>query len=309
METRLPAEIAATIAPYRVSLDLDQLDHREGDPAVVARALEVAAESVPEGARRWARDKYRVALEYAGRAHEARDVARELLQASARDPKERALAVNLMLELGQLPEAAAAADAQLDADASDQDALFVSAIAHLLLDDDVARHRAEQLLFWSDHRSADYVRLLLAWRLRKSGEDMAAQELLEWRLRAAGSTDESARRLSMGDLGPWREMLMRYSLDPSDEHRRAIFDPLESERAFKDSRLVGGAQSFSAFRCEALFYDGLLQSVVGDPDSRDARFADRLQKVSEERCFRTYERSMARWLLSNELEPAEIERR
>jgi hypothetical protein len=85
-----------------------------------------------------------------------------------------------------------------------------------------------------------------------------------------------------------------------------IFGPLESEQSFARSPLVGGAQSFSAFRCEALFYDGLLQSVIGEAGSRRERFAERLREVSEQRCFRTYERPMARWLLSTLPEPDEM---
>jgi hypothetical protein len=92
-------------------------------------------------------------------------------------------------------------------------------------------------------------------------------------------------------------MLIAHIMSPEDDDRRRdIFDPLNDPESFRVSMFAQSAQSFNMFRSEAFFYEGLLQSVTGDPYTRSGRFEEFLQKVVDERCS-SLENAMARYLL------------
>ncbi|HWA77196.1 MAG TPA: hypothetical protein VG937_32900, partial [Polyangiaceae bacterium] len=143
----------------------------------------------------------------------------------------------------------------------------------------------------------DYVRLMLAWRLLERGAESEAHALLQDRLREVPAGDNPEQRLAQGDLNPWHEILVRYYLNPTPETSAKVFDALRDPQAFARSMLSRGSQSLASFRCEAYFYDALLQSVIGDPPTRAARYRSRLEQVVGERCYTTYEYAMASYLL------------
>jgi len=112
------------------------------------------------------------------------------------------------------------------------------------------------------------------------------------------TNETDVERLVEGELGPWREWLVKYYLEPNEENRRRVFDFVRDQQTFERSVLSKGAQRFKVFRCEALFYDALLQSVSGDKSTRDARYRAGLGAVVAEDCTPSFEFDMARWFLA-----------
>lgn len=189
-----------------------------------------------------------------------------------------------------------------------EDMLFLSAISRLMVQGEPNSGRseadfsgsAERLLLFGGHRYRDYVRLILYWRLmQRPHQGEKARGLLDQRLLEIPDPEHDTPdvRLAEGDLSPWRDKLVRYYSDPSDANRRAIFDPLNDRAAFEHTVLASAGQSFSSFRCEAYFYDALVQSITGDVATRRQRYTDDLRTVVRERCFDMYEYHMASWLL------------
>jgi hypothetical protein len=250
-------------------------------------------------------------LRQAGRYDEiAKSVQEQTRQASHASNLEYESLIVLM-EAGRVDEAVAEADRLLDRQVENEDVLFLSAIGHLLLNDDLYAEKAERMLIWLDYRYRDYVRLMLFWRMSGRSRDLAVQgktreaevlqararALLEDRLREIPLEETAQERLEGGDLGPWREMLVRYFLDPNEANRKVVFDALETSEKFAASPLSRGAQPLYAFRCEAHFYDALLQDVIDGPTPARERHLASLRRVIDEKCFGTYEMTMAKWLL------------
>src|SRR5262249_49808869 len=134
---------------------------------------------------------------------------------------------------------------------------------------------AEELLLHMEHEYRDYVRLMLAWRLTQRDRKDEARRLLKNRsleIPPDDSPQARAERLAEGDLNPWRDRFIRYYLDPGEENRRAVLDPVGSPAAFEADPIHASGQSYTSFRCEALFYDALLQSITGDAATRRERY-------------------------------------
>jgi hypothetical protein len=285
------------------SVDVHLLSHQKGDPAELALGLERLRVDVDGDGGMAPHDKAELGLqatsllwdayEYAGRHADGERLIPNLVKAGGMRE------LGALFRAGNVAGAAAKADDMLDRGVGEpSEVLFISALSHLLLDDgDEFRRSADQLLYWMDHRYRDYVRLMLSWRLRQRGHEAAARMLLEDRLREVSREETPEQRLSEGDLAPWREMLIRYSLAPTDAGRALVFGPLRDESAFGASVLAKGGQSLSSFRCEAYFYDALLQSVTADASTRQSRYHAQLQAVMREGCYSMYEYQMARWLM------------
>jgi hypothetical protein len=208
--------------------------------------------------------------------------------------------LELALREGRIPKMAELADALLAAKQwKDENYLFLSAIAHMLVNDTSNDNgNAERWLLSANHPYRDYVRLILYWRLVQRGEGAKAAELLEQRrLEIPDAHDGADARLADGDLAPWRDLLVSYYLDPSDAKRENVLDPVKDRASFDASLLSKAGQSYSSFRCEAFFYDALRQSLTGEPTIRHQRYVDQLTAVVRERCFDTIEYYMASWLL------------
>jgi hypothetical protein len=77
-----------------------------------------------------------------------------------------------------------------------------------------------------------------------------------------------------------------------------VFGFLKDEETFQSSEFskIPGI-SFSDFKCEGYFYNALLQSVTGDPQSQTSRQLDDLKKVVAIENSSTYEKQMARYLI------------
>jgi hypothetical protein len=313
-QERLPARLrpaektyyALTLDILRYGIDVDLLTHGKGTAQDVLRELDGAQtrleklagikESERAGLRRSLLFFRRDALDYSGRNSEANALA-HTLERSARGEDALDL-VPIQIREGRVGEAAATADDALERGIGDQPSvLFSSALAHLLLNDAAYAESARRLLFWMDHAYRDYVRLMLAWRLLERGAESEAHALLQDRLREVPAGDNPEQRLAQGDLNPWHEILVRYYLNPTPETSAKVFDALKDPQAFARSMLSRGSQSLASFRCEAYFYDALLQSVIGDPPTRAARYRSRLEQVVGERCYTTYEYAMASYLL------------
>lgn len=142
--------------------------------------------------------------------------------------------------------------------------------------------------------------MVLYWYLARQGKLDQAKAYLDERWRDIDPASWPAR-LARGDPQVWREQLIGYYL--GQVSRDDIFAPLRSRAAFDSSALshigVYGL-TFDGMRCEAAFYDALLQNVTGDPASRSARFAQALGQVLEVGRGNMYEYLMARYLHSVE---------
>jgi hypothetical protein len=177
------------------------------------------------------------------------------------------------------------------------DALFLAALSQLLADKPEAEFAARQF-FATDHQYRDYVRLMLYWYLARQGKLGQAKAYLDERWRSIDPASWPAR-LMRGDPQVWREQLIGYYLGrvkPDD-----ILGPLYSREAFETSELnrigVSGL-SYEGMRCEAYFYDALLQDVTGEPATRAARYAQALERVLEVGHGNMYEYAMAQYLHS-----------
>jgi lipoprotein NlpI len=94
----------------------------------------------------------------------------------------------------------------------------------------------------------------------------------------------------------WRERLIGYYL--GNVTREEILAPLRSREAFEASGLNRIGQNYDDIRCEAYFYDALLQEITGEPATRSARFTQAIQRVLEVGHGDIYEYLMARYLRS-----------
>src|SRR5215468_2713045 len=145
------------------------------------------------------------------------------------------------------------------------------------------------------HDSRDYVRLMLYWHLGRRGKVDVAKAYLDERWRGIDK-DSWPARLAQGDTQVWRERLIGYYL--GNVTPEEFFQPLRSREAFEASGLNRIGLSYDEIRCEAYFYDALLQAVTGDAATRSARFAKGIQEVLETRAGHYYEHLVARYLRS-----------
>jgi hypothetical protein len=179
------------------------------------------------------------------------------------------------------------------------DALFLAALAQLVTLQPEAEYAAREFLATS-HEYRDYILLMLYWYLARNKQINQAKAYLEERWRGINPASWPAR-LAQGDPQVWRERLIGYYM--GQVRRDDIFAPLRSQEAFKSSGLSQIDMlglTYDAMRCEAFFYDALLQEVTGDPATRSTRYAQALTRVLEVGHGDQYEYLMARYLRSRE---------
>jgi len=172
--------------------------------------------------------------------------------------------------------------------------LMLTAMSQLVADRPEAEYAARKLLA-TKHEYRDYIRLMLYWHLGRRGKIDLARAYLEERWRGIDK-DSWPARVEQGDQDVWRERLIGYYV--GNVTRDEIFAPLRSREAFEASGFNRIGETYDEMRCEAYFYDALLQAVTGDAATRSARFAKSIQEVLETRAGHFYEYQMARYLRS-----------
>jgi hypothetical protein len=184
----------------------------------------------------------------------------------------------LLLAAGRSDEALQFAErAHEISDFDRADASFLAALSQLVTDRPEAEYAARKFLATS-HESRDYIRLMLYWHLARRGKIDLAKAYLDARWRDIDK-DSWPARLAQGNVKVWRERLIGYFL--GNVKPNEIFAPLRSREAFESSGLSRTGISYDDIRCEAYFYDALLQAVTGDPATRSARFTHAIQRVVE----------------------------
>jgi lipoprotein NlpI len=200
----------------------------------------------------------------------------------------------LLLAAGRIPEALQFAERTRELKGFENSALWFAALSQLVMDRPEAEHAARKFLA-TTHESRDYIRLMLYWHLGRRGKVDVAKAYLDERWRGIDK-DSWGARLEQGDQEVWRERLIGYYL--GNVTREEILAPLRSREAFEASGLNRIGQNYDDIRCEAYFYDALLQEITGEPATRSARFTQAIQRVLEVGHGDIYEYLMARYLRS-----------
>ncbi len=200
----------------------------------------------------------------------------------------------LLLAAGRTDEALQSAERAREMPGLESGALMLAALSQLVTNGEKAEYAARKFLA-TTHDSRDYVRLMLYWHLGRRGKVDVAKAYLDERWRGIDK-DSWPARLAQGDTQVWRERLIGYYL--GNVTPEEFFQPLRSREAFEASGLNRIGLSYDEIRCDAFFYDALLQAVTGDAASRSARFMKRIQEVLETRAGHYYEHLMARYLRS-----------
>jgi hypothetical protein len=200
----------------------------------------------------------------------------------------------LLLAAGRTDEALQSAERAREMPGLESGALMLAALSQLVTNGEKAEYAARKFLA-TTHDSRDYVRLMLYWHLGRRGKVDVAKAYLDERWRGIDK-DSWPARLAQGDTQVWRERLIGYYL--GNVTPEVMFAPLRSREAFEASGLNRIGLSYDEIRCEAYFYDALLQAVTGDAATRSARFAKGIQEVLETRAGHYYEHLMARYLRS-----------
>ncbi|NTV42654.1 MAG: hypothetical protein HGA63_05080, partial [Syntrophobacteraceae bacterium] len=162
---------------------------------------------------------------------------------------------------------------------------YLAAMLELLSGEDDWEYSARSFLA-TNHDYADYIRMMLYCNMLHLGKTDEAVELLRDRWRAVNPSSWN-ERLDQGDEAVLREKLIGYYLN--EVPREEIFKPLEDEESFKDSPLSHIARSPTSLRCEAFFYDALLQGATGDVETRKARQVESLQRVTATHSYNYFE--------------------
>jgi hypothetical protein len=200
----------------------------------------------------------------------------------------------LLLAAGRTDEALQSAEKMREMSGLENGALMLAALSQLVTNGEKAEYAARKFLA-TTHDFRDYVRLMLYWHLGRRGKFDVAKAYLDERWRGVDK-DSWPARLAQGDTQVWRERLIGYYL--GNVTPEEFLAPLRSREAFEASGLNRIGFSYDEIRCEAYFYDALLQAVTGDAATRSARFAKSIQEVLETRAGHYYEHLMARYLRS-----------
>jgi pentatricopeptide repeat protein len=208
----------------------------------------------------------------------------------ASDSTLRGTSYFLSLARGQLDSAREVADTMLAADSTDGSALFLASVSRLLAGDTNAVVPAIRFLDETEHEYRDYVRLMLSWSLRSRGESDRARAIINQRWNEVDSSTWP-RRIEQGDVSAWREMLIGYYA--GHVPRARIFGPLANESSYQSGALHALGYPLNAARCEAYFYDALLQSVSGLTWTRRKRELAALDAAIATRYYQYYEYHMA----------------
>jgi hypothetical protein len=202
----------------------------------------------------------------------------------------------LLLAAGRVDEALQFAERAREMPGLEESgALMLAALSQLVTNGEKAEYAARKYLA-TTHQWRDYIRLMLYWHLGRRGKVDVARAYLDERWRGIDK-DSWPARLAQGDTQVWRERLIGYYL--GNVTPEEMFAPLRSREAFEASGLNRIGLSYDEIRCDAFFYDALLQAVTGDAASRSARFMKRIQEVLETRAGHYYEHLMARYLRSH----------
>jgi hypothetical protein len=199
----------------------------------------------------------------------------------------------LLLAAGRIDEALQFAERAREMPV-ESGALMLAALSQLVTNGEKAEYAARKFLA-TNNEAADYIRLMLYWHLGRRGNVDVARAYLDERWRSIDK-DSWPARLAQGDTQVWRERLIGYYL--GNVTREEFFAPLRSREAFEASGLNRIGLSYDEIRCEAYFYDALLQAVTGDAATRSARFTKSIREVLETRAGHSYEYLMARYLRS-----------
>lgn len=148
----------------------------------------------------------------------------------------------------------------------------------------------------TNHVYKDYILMMLYWTYSIEGRNKEAYMLLEKRWKTIEKSGWTERLIN-GDIKVIPEMLIGYYLDRVGKHE--IFGPLENRKAFEQSIFGEAGLPLFGLRCEAYFYDALLQNVSGNHDDRQRRLQLLLEKVVETKRYSYYEYHMARYLIEN----------
>jgi hypothetical protein len=200
---------------------------------------------------------------------------------------------SLLLAAGRTDEALQLTERARELPGLESSALMLAALSQLVTNGEKAEYAARKFLA-AKQEGGDYIRLMLYWHLGRRGKVDLAKAYLEERWRGIYK-DSWPMRLAQGDTQVWRERLIGYYL--GNVTREEILVPLRSREAFEASGLSRIGSSYDEIRCEAYFYDALLQQLTGDPATRSARFVKSLQEVLETRAGHYYEYLMARYYL------------
>gem|GEM_PF-6191664 len=135
------------------------------------------------------------------------------------------------------------------------------------------------ILLSTAHQYTDYVRLVYYWRLMKDGKADEARQVLEKRWQQIDpSLWEDLLQADRGaGMRVWREKLIGYFLGKVGEVE--ICDDILDPMRFQTSGYHNLEVSREGFLSDWYFYDGLLQSVSGDPQTRRQRLSERLEKT------------------------------
>ncbi len=197
------------------------------------------------------------------------------------------------LARGQIDSATRIADTVLAQEPYDPFSLFLSSATHLLAGRPEGEGIARRFLSDTDHEYRDYIRLMLFWAMKGGPSEnsrRAADTLLRERWSAIDTTTWRDR-LRDKDRSVWREMLIGYYAGHIEPGR--IHGPLESLQALQASELGVLDFSLDGLRCEAYFYDALLQSVSGDAATREERVRASLKRAVDTKFQLYYEYHMS----------------
>jgi hypothetical protein len=238
-------------------------------------------------------------LQAADLAHHA-EVAVRTMSDQSRDASEFTnWKFALLVAHGQLAEAKDALKSVTNPDLPDW--LFYRGIAEFLAGTPDAKHVLRQVVE-QHNQSETYARLLMYVVLTREGDQEGARKILiEGRTGINMST--TFDRMQDGDITPWHEMLVQYYLDGGRGDKFwQLRGMIGDAQTFPNSPLGRTSQSRSEFLTDLYFYDAMLQSVTGDPETRTQRERDDLQQVLDCKGVMTLESAMAGYLLPT-LEP------
>jgi len=78
-----------------------------------------------------------------------------------------------------------------------------------------------------------------------------------------------------------------------------LMRPINTRESFDTSAIGKLGYQYEGIATDIYFYDGLRQSVSGDPATRRTRFLESMERASQVGRFDFYETHMARYLLNS----------
>lgn len=285
----------ADITSAQYGADQDRNSASLRGASVLSRLLE----TVPAEGKNWPQmeDVYASLADAYIYANNLSDAERIMDQGLGRFPNsERLLSSRFFLHLARLETSQAlklAQDALAGTNGKKDYVLFLAAAAQLLTGQGESQYTANQFLNTTNHPYRDYIRMMLYVSLQAQGKQLEANKLLEDRWSEIDPRSWNDR-LEQGDEGVWREMLIGYYIGKID--KKEIFGSLETPEAFRQSPLRLVHPSLLGARCEAYFYDALLQGVTGEAATRRQRKMRSLDRAIATNYVPYYEYHMARYL-------------